>query len=188
MPLQANWLLQAGFDGAEVAIKTAEQNDLSQPENLDLLSPTNRVRVIITKAALQEGWDCPFAYVLCSLAANSNLSAMTQLVGRILRQPYAIKTRVDALDECHVITHHANSGDVVRAIKDGLEKDGLSDLVLSVAGGDEAGGVAVSRKVQRRDTFKSVEIYLPEVLRPDGGKVRAILAAIRRLRAPPLCA
>ena len=56
-----DWLLQSGFDGAEVAVKTAEQNDLSQPENLDLLSPTNRVRVIITKAALQEGWDCPFA-------------------------------------------------------------------------------------------------------------------------------
>ena len=167
-----DWLLQSGFDGAEVAIKTAEQNDLSQPENLDLLSCKNRVRVIITKAALQEGWDCPFAYVLCSLAANSNLSAMTQLVGRILRQPYAIKTKVAALDECHVITHHANSGDVVRAIKDGLEKDGLADLVLSVAGDGEAGGVAISRKVQRRDTFKSVEIYLPKVLRLDGGKVR----------------
>ena len=56
-----DWLLQSGFDGAEVAVKTAEQNDLSQPENLDRLSPTNRVRVIITKAALQEGWNCPFA-------------------------------------------------------------------------------------------------------------------------------
>jgi type III restriction enzyme len=62
--------LAAGLDEAEIAIKTAEQNDLSQPENLDLLSPTNRVRVIITKQALQEGWDCPFAYVLCALAAS----------------------------------------------------------------------------------------------------------------------
>ena len=79
-----DWLPQSGLDAAEVAIKTAEQNDLNQPENLDLLSPTNRVRVIVTKAALQEGWDCPFAYVLCSLAAASALPAMTQLVGRIL--------------------------------------------------------------------------------------------------------
>lgn len=47
-----DWLLTAGFDAAEIAIKTAEQNDLSQPENLDLLSPTNRVRAIITKSAL----------------------------------------------------------------------------------------------------------------------------------------
>ena len=33
-----DWLLTAGFDEAEVAIKTAEQNDLNQPENQDLLS------------------------------------------------------------------------------------------------------------------------------------------------------
>ena len=103
------WLMTAGFDDAEIAVKTAEQNDLTQPENQDLLSETNRVRVIITKAALQEGWDCPFAYVLCSLAASSNLSAMTQLVGRILRQPDATKTGIDLLDECHVITHHARN-------------------------------------------------------------------------------
>lgn len=102
-----DWLLTAGFDGAEIAVKTAERNDLNQPENQDLLAATNRVRAIITKQALQEGWDCPFAYVLCALSASSNLKAMTQLVGRILRQPQAMKTGIAALDECHVITHHA---------------------------------------------------------------------------------
>ena len=85
-----DWLLTAGFDESEIAIKTAEQNDLSQPENQNLFSPTNQVRIIITKQALQEGWDCSFAYVLCALASTSNLHAMTQLVGRILRQPGAI--------------------------------------------------------------------------------------------------
>ena len=168
------WLLQAGLDEAEVAIKTAEQNDLNQPENLDLLSPTNRVRVIITKSALQEGWDCPFAYVLCSLAANSDQSAMTQLVGRILRQPHAIKTGVDALDECHVITHHANTADVVKAIKNGLEKDGLSDLMLQVKGGDGTEGARVSRPIKRRAGFEKLKIYLPRVLKVDGDSVRSL--------------
>ena len=158
------WLLKAGLDEAEIAIKTSEQNDLNQPENLDLLSPTNRVRVIITKAALQEGWDCPFAYMLCSLAANSNLSGMTQLVGRILRQPHGVKTGVPALDECHVITHRADTAAVVGQIKKGLEQDGLSDLVLSVVGGSDANKDKVARKIKRRDTFKKVEIYLPKVL------------------------
>ena len=134
------WLKTAGFDDAEIAVKTAETNDLSQPENQDLLSPTNRVRAIITKSALQEGWDCPFAYVLCSLAAQNNLSAMTQLVGRILRQPSAEKTEVAALDECYVITHHAATAEVVDAIKKGLEGDGLGDLVLHVAASDSAPG------------------------------------------------
>ena len=144
-----DWLLTSGFDEAAVAIKTAEQNDLSQPENQNLLSPTNRVRAIITKQALQEGWDCPFAYVLCALAANSNLKAMTQLVGRILRQPGAIKTGVAALDECHVITHRTNTATVVEAIKDGLEKDGLGDLFLQVSQDDTSGTGAVARKIDR---------------------------------------
>jgi type III restriction enzyme len=87
-----DWLATAGLDEAEIAVKTADTNDLAQPENLDLLAPANRVRAIITKQALQEGWDCPFAYVLCSLSASHNASALTQLIGRILRQPQAQKT------------------------------------------------------------------------------------------------
>ena len=167
-----HWLLTSGFDEAEVAIKTAEQNDLRQPENQDLLSPTNRVRAIITKQALQEGWDCPFAYVLCALAANSNLKAMTQLVGRILRQPGAIKTEVSALDECHVITHRTDTATVVEAIKSGLEKDGLGDLFLQVSQDDMSGTGAVARKIDRRPAFASTEIYLPKVIIVNGGEAR----------------
>ncbi|MFN3585393.1 DEAD/DEAH box helicase [Phenylobacterium sp.] len=168
-----DWLLTAGFDAAEIAVKTAEQNDLNAPENQDLLSPTNRVRAIVTKQALQEGWDCPFAYVLCSLAASSNLKAMTQLIGRVLRQPGALKTGVDALDECHVITHHADTASVVGAIKDGLEQDGLGDLVLRVTQDDKAAG-KVSRTIQRRPDFASTEIYLPKVMRVEAGEAREL--------------
>lgn len=166
------WLLTAGFDEAEIAIKTAEQNDLNQPENQDLLSPTNRVQAIITKQALQEGWDCPFAYMLCALAANSNLKAMTQLVGRILRQPGAIKTNLPALDECHVITHRAETARVVEAIKNGLEKDGLGDLVLQVSPDATSGNNAVARKIKRRPAFESTEIYLPKVIIVDSDEAR----------------
>lgn len=168
------WLLTAGFDEAEIAVKTAETNDLNQPENLDLLSPTNRVRAIITKSALQEGWDCPFAYVLCSLAASSNLKAMTQLVGRILRQPAAMKTGVAELDECYVVTHHARTGDVVNAIKEALEGDGLGDLVLRVVQTDATSTAKASRTIQRRKDFTSTDIYLPLVLHVDGEHVRPL--------------
>ena len=169
-----DWLLTAGFDEAEVAIKTAERNDLNQPENQDLLSPTNRVRAIVTKQALQEGWDCSFAYVLCALAASSNLNAMTQLVGRILRQPGAMKTGVEALDECHIITHHAGTAAVMEAIKAGLEKDGLGDLVLQVSQEDTGGAGPGMRKINRRDAFASAEIYLPMVMVLGGGEVREL--------------
>jgi len=167
-----DWLKTAGFDDAEIAIKTAETNDLNQPENLDLLSPTNRVRAIVTKSALQEGWDCPFAYVLCSLAASSNLNAMKQLVGRILRQPGAQKTGVAALDECHVVTHHAGTADVVAAIKSGLEEDGLGDLVLSITQAEAGAAATTTRQIQRRKDFAPTEIYLPKVLLVEDGRVR----------------
>ncbi|CAD7855632.1 MAG: hypothetical protein [Olavius algarvensis Gamma 1 endosymbiont] len=96
------YLLTLGVREQQIAIRTSAQNDLKEPENLDLLSPTNQVRFIITKQALQEGWDCPFAYVLCSLAPGSSRNAMTQLIGRILRQPETVKTGIAALDECYL--------------------------------------------------------------------------------------
>lgn len=166
------WLLTAGLDAPEIAIKTAEQNDLNQPENQDLLAPTNRVRVIITKQALQEGWDCPFAYVLCALAASTNLKALTQLVGRVLRQPGALKTGVPALDECHVVTHHANTADVVQAIQQGLERDGLGDLVLQIHQPTPPGGSNNQRPISRRPEFEKTAIYLPKVLWVDGDEAR----------------
>jgi type III restriction enzyme len=167
-----DWLMNAGgLDEAEIAVKTADTNDLAAPENQDLLAATNRVQVIITKSALQEGWDCPFAYVLCALAASSNLSAMTQLVGRILRQPQAQKTGVAALDECYVIAHHANTSDVVNAIKKGLEEDGMGDLVREIRVGDIPKPLG-SRPVQRRDKFSHTEIYLPRLLTLAEGALR----------------
>ncbi len=166
-----DWLLTAGFDAAEIA----ERNDLSQPENQDLLSPANRIRAIVTKQALQEGWDCPFAYVLCALAASGNERAMTQLVGRILRQLEAMKTGVDALDECYVVTHRAETAGVVEAIKNGLEQDGLGDLVLRVSRDDTGGGqTKVARKIKRRPAFASTEIYLPKVMIVEDGHPREL--------------
>lgn len=168
------WLLTTGFDEAEIAIKTSEQNDLSKPENQDLLSSTNRIRVIITKRALQEGWDCPFAYILCTLAASSNLKALTQLVGRILRQPNAMKTGNDVLDECYVFTHHARTAEVIKAIKDGLEREGLGDLLLQVSQDDIDSSEAGFQRIYRRPEFHSTEIFLPKVLVADGNKVREL--------------
>lgn len=168
-----DYLKTLGLDDAQIAVKSALVNDLKNPENQDLLSPNNRVRVVITKAALQEGWDCPFAYVLCSLAANSNLSAMTQLVGRVLRQPYARKTGMEALDQCYVVCHHASTREVVTNIKKALEEDGMGDLVDQVRESNgSGGGEAKKQTLKRRDEFAKVEIFLPVVKWSDGQSVR----------------
>lgn len=169
------FLLTAGLDERQIAIKTSEVNDLKTPENLDLLSPTNTIRVIITKQALQEGWDCPFAYILCSLSASTNLPAMTQLVGRILRQPYATKSQIDALDQCYVFCHHANTKEVVAGIKDGLEKDGMADLVQEIRESDGGGKKTNTiRTVARRKGLEKAKIFMPVVNFVDGATVRRL--------------
>ena len=168
-------LLMLGVGEHQIAIKTSEKNDLKDPENQDLLSPTNEVRFIITKLALQEGWDCSFAYVLCALAPNSSRNAMTQLIGRILRQPDARKTGLAALDECHVFCFHVATREVVEGIKKGLERDGMSDLVDRIRESEESGisGHAV-RYLQRRKTFRDLKIYLPQVNWVGDGAVRPL--------------
>ncbi|WP_106640872.1 DEAD/DEAH box helicase family protein [Allosphingosinicella vermicomposti] len=171
------WLVAAGLDEAEVALKTSEVNDLDKPENKDLQKSSCRVRVIITKAALAEGWDCPFAYVLCSLAASGNESAMTQLVGRILRQPHAIRTGVAELDESYVFTHRAETAAVVAAIKAGLSNDGMSDLVQDVVLKDAGGSAVSKRELDRRDAFRTTDIALPQVLWIDEGQDARLLDA-----------
>jgi type III restriction enzyme len=157
------YLLDLGVDKAQIAVKTSQTNELNDPENIDLLSPTCPVRVIITKQALQEGWDCPFAYVLCSLAASHNQNAMTQLVGRILRQPEARYTKDSFLDESYVYCYHAKTKDVIEAIKAGLEKDGMGDVAGQIREASSGGEGKKKRTIARRDKFKKLDIYLPLV-------------------------
>jgi type III restriction enzyme len=169
------FLLTAGLTEAQIAIKTSEKNELNTPENMDLLHPSCQVRVIITKQALQEGWDCPFAYVLCALGANHNLPAMTQLVGRILRQPHAARTGIPALDECHVFCLHNRTRDVVDGIKNGLENDGMADLALKVTdGGTGSDTRSETRPVKRRESFADLRIFLPKVVWAGSGGPRAL--------------
>ncbi len=158
------FLLGLGMDQTEIAVKTSERNELNAAENIDLLSPTCAVRVIITKQALQEGWDCPFAYVLCALAASHNQNAMTQLIGRILRQPDATHTADAVLDECYVFCHHVKTKDAIEAIKKGLEQDGMADIADQVR--ESKSGKAddqQKRRLGRREKFRTLDIYLPLV-------------------------
>ena len=68
-----------------------------------LLSRNCPIRYIITKQALQEGWDCPFAYVLAVLTNPGSKTALTQLVGRIFAATgCARKTGNPWLDESYV--------------------------------------------------------------------------------------
>lgn len=167
------WLIDKGVPEQAIAIKTSEQNDLKEISPRELVSERCPIRVIITKQALQEGWDCPFAYVLCSLAVNKSASAMTQLVGRILRQPRARRTGIAALDQCYVFTNRVETKMVLDTVKRGLEEDGLGDLGRKVVDGAQVEVTRESRK--RREGFGDRKYYLPRVLkRVDQGSFREL--------------
>jgi len=157
------FLLQLGMTAAQIAIKTSDKDELKAPENLDLLSPTCEVRAIITKQALQEGWDCPFAYVLCALAAGKEIRAMTQLMGRILRLPHVAKTGRAALDACYVLCFDAKTGEVISAIKQSLETEGMGDLALSVHGAESDPAAPKPVTFKRRAAFAALRLFLPRV-------------------------
>ena len=166
------YLMQLGFSERQIAIKTSYKNELKQPENIDLLSPACEVRAIITKAALQEGWDCPFAYVLCALAAGRAPAAMTQRVGRILRLPQVAKTGRAALDACYVQCFDATTADVVRAIKKSLEGEGMGDLAVSVRGDDSGTSNKRQIELKRRPQFARLRLFLPKVTWAEPGEPR----------------
>lgn len=148
---------------SHIAIKSSEKDDI---EGINLFAQDCEIRYIITKQALQEGWDCSFAYVLTVLTNPSSATGITQLVGRILRQPFGRKTHLKDLDECYVFTFRQNARSLVSEIKKGLEDEGLGDLagrIVSDDAGTDTGGLK-ERETQYRPGFKKFEgkIYLPK--------------------------
>lgn len=151
-----------------IRVKSAEKDEIGKE---DLLSEFCPVKWIITKSALMEGWDCPFAYLLVMLDNTQAQKAITQLVGRVMRQPHAQLTEQESLDQCYVYCHNAAVGDVVQQVKNGLEAEGLTGLgdeVLSTVGEGQAG--AIRKKVERRRMYRGEDIFLPLVLHANGAE------------------
>jgi type III restriction enzyme len=129
-----------GIPAEQVVVKTSEKDELKEVDDVGgLMARDCPVRYIITKQALQEGWDCSFAYVLCILTNPSSKNALTQLVGRILRQPFARKTRVPELDESYVFCFQQRGQALLDDIKAGFENEGLGDLRGHIATDFEGG-------------------------------------------------
>lgn len=116
-------LIDIGIPEEEIAIKTSEVDDIS---NVDLMSKDCKIRYIITVNALKEGWDCPFAYILASLANKTSTVDVEQIVGRILRQPYAKTHSASLLNTSYVLTCSNDFRNTLENIVSGLNKAGFS--------------------------------------------------------------
>jgi len=168
-----------GIPAEQVAVKTSEKDELKEVDDVGgLLGRDCKVRYIITKQALQEGWDCSFAYVLVILTNPSSQNALTQLVGRILRQPYARKTQVRELDESYVFCFQQRGKELLDNIKQGFEEEGLGDLRGHIATDDEHGnaGDNKDRLFDIREQFKKAasRTILPVFVVKNGNSWRPV--------------
>ena len=101
----------------QIVVATGDSRGL---EGLDLAARSCPVRFVITVQALREGWDCPFAYVLCSLQKLSSASAVEQLLGRVLRMPYATRRGREALNRAYAHVCEAEFSTAAHALADRL--------------------------------------------------------------------
>lgn len=113
----------------QVKVATGTQREL---DGLDLSSRDCPVRYIITVQALREGWDCPFAYVLCSVQYIRSATAVEQLLGCVLRMPYAALRSRPALNKAYAHVTEEQTGMAANALADRLI-DGMGFEALDMA-------------------------------------------------------
>lgn len=116
-------LISFGIPEEQIKIKTANKDEL---KGLNLMSEQCPVRYIITVNALKEGWDCPFAYILATLANKTSAVDVEQILGRILRQPYATRHINELLNISYVFTCSNDFRQTIDKIIISLQKAGFS--------------------------------------------------------------
>lgn len=114
-----------GVAESEIAVATGEQREL---DGINLFDKTCPVNFVITIEALKEGWDCSFAYVFCSVANIRSATDVEQLLGRVMRMPYAKRRAIPELNNAyaHVISStfaEAAQGMHARLINMGFHED-----------------------------------------------------------------
>jgi type III restriction enzyme len=144
----------------EVAIATGAVDEIAGD---NILSEQSKRRFIITVDKLREGWDCPFAYVLCSFRNTNSATAAEQILGRILRMPYAPRKQNQELNEAYAFVTSDDFQATVESLRDGLVKNGFErqetkDLIHS------------TEEIQQDDLFSqssSIQFTSPELPEPE---------------------
>lgn len=127
--LRTHLVEDLGIPTDQVKVATGTERGL---DGLDLSARGCTVRYIITVQALREGWDCPFAYILCSVQNIRSATSVEQLLGRVLRMPYAARRSRDALNKAYAHVTEAETGMAANALADRLI-DGMGFDPLDMA-------------------------------------------------------
>ncbi len=122
-------------------------------DDVNLFDPKCPVRFIITVDALKEGWDCSWAYVLCSVAEMKSDTAVEQIIGRVLRLPGAKRRQTPELNRAYAFATSHNFAETARALEDALvDGNGFNpleakDLIVTTAGEQGKLEISASRAV-----------------------------------------
>jgi len=164
-------LVENGIPAEEIAIKTAEINEI---KDKDLMSPDCKIKYIITVNALKEGWDCPFAYILATLANKTSTVDVEQILGRVLRLPYTKQSTSKFLNLSYVLTSSNDFHATISKVIQGLNDAGFSDKDYRIA--EEKSVVEPAPKpVQQEITLKSPTADVEEFLEFDSSALKAII-------------
>jgi type III restriction enzyme len=118
-----NYLLEtSNIPENQIKTATGEQKEL---DGVDLFNPNEPARYIITVEALKEGWDCSFAYILCSLANVKSDASVEQLLGRVMRMPYARTRKNPALNKAYAYVVSPHFGEAAAALTEKLINKGF---------------------------------------------------------------
>ncbi len=128
----------------EIVVATGEERGLEKLEAdfaRGIADEACPVRYVITQQALAEGWDCPSAYILVSMAELHSATAVEQLLGRILRQPEARHRANAALNQSYAFVVSRDFAATAGALRDrlvlgaGFERREVSEFVTALKPG-----------------------------------------------------
>ena len=145
-----------GVPENRIAVATGNQREL---DGIDLFDPACPVEHVITVEALKEGWDCSFAYVFCSVARIRSAPDVEQLLGRVLRMPYAARRAADDLNRAYAFVSEPSFGEAAHALVDklvamGFEEEEARDNIETAQTDLDADGGLFAPRVRPPPTFR----------------------------------
>ena len=124
-PLRERLVGEFGIAKDQVKISVGTNDELPSADEIKSAKEP-AVRIIITVQKLREGWDCPFAYVLCSLKETRSATAIEQIVGRILRLPNAREKQHPDLNCAYAFSVSDSLPEVLNELREALESNGFT--------------------------------------------------------------
>ena len=150
----------------KIAVATGGQREL---DGIDLFDPKCSIEYVITVKALKEGWDCSFAYAFCSVSRIQSAVDVEQLLGRVLRMPYAKRRKADALNRAYAFLSEPDFGKAARSLVDklvamGFEEDEALDNIEPAQKKFEENDGLFGPRDQPKPTFRYTVTATPEVV------------------------